>query len=244
MNAISSKSEHDLAAVSYYVMPTPWMRAAWDEIMPTEPFGDAAQRIPPENWREILGPVGVGRLLNVSPPPPRLFANAVYRRDYVLVGPNLWLLLKEKFGSDTELRLPVTIHEAAESGLAVRASGAQLIEVPATARFPYEKWFGPGADLSDGAASNGGGWLASGSSNFASLAQAAPGNVSDDDDDDSQILVRDANRLAMDVLAPRHGILPFPILFRFPMEEEPSLATTGWHLLPCSSCPCQQRTRR
>jgi hypothetical protein len=201
LNAISTKSDNDMAAIYYYVMPTSWMQAAWDAIMlpaartllgisPAPP--QQQQQVLSENWRVHLGPVGVGKLLNVNPPPPRLFPHAHFRRDFVLVGPNLWLLLREKFGADAELRLPVTLNGRAESGLAVRASGNQLIELPGSGRFPYEKWFGtnsgPGAGVADEEATDaveGGGWLTSGSPTFASLAQAGPGNVSDDDDDDA-----------------------------------------------------------
>ena len=205
MNAISSRSDTDMAAIAYYVMPTAWMQAAWDTIMPVHSPGTSEEpRVVSENWRVHLGPVSVGRLLNVNPPPPRLFHHLVYGSDYVLVGPNLWLLLKEKFGSDTELRLPVTRSDAGETGLAVRASGTVLIALPATARFPYEHMFGPrrsesgggggggGDDDNDDNAEGVGGWPEFASSpKFSSLAQAAaaaPGNVSDDDDETDSLV--------------------------------------------------------
>jgi hypothetical protein len=190
-----------MAAIAYYVMPTAWMQAAWGTIMPVHSPGTSEEpRVVSENWRVHLGPVSVGRLLNVNPPPPRLFHHLVYGGDYVLVGPNLWLLLKEKFGSDTELRLPVTRSDAGETGLAVRASGTVLIALPATARFPYEHMFGPRRSESGGGSGGNddnddaegvGGWPEFASSpKFSSLAQAAaaaPGNVSDDDETDSLV---------------------------------------------------------
>jgi hypothetical protein len=256
LNAISTKSDGDMAAIYYYVMPTSWMQAAWDAIMlpaartlllGTSPAVQAApqpQQVLSENWRVHLGPVGVGKLLNVNPPPPRLFPHAHFRRDFVLVGPNLWLLLREKFGSDAELRLPVTLNDRAESGLAVRASGHQLIELPGSGRFPYEKWFGtnrPGAaDEEATYAVEGGGWLTSGSPTFASLAQAGPGNVSDDDDDADSLVRACGTALRMSILVLlNEASHTFFRLVQFPNgDSEPRddlLASSPVLLLPLST---------
>jgi hypothetical protein len=72
--------------------------------------------------------------------------------DYFLVGPNVWLLVKEKFGFDNvELGRPVVSHNSEESTLAVAidhhphngsarkstTQNKQLIPIPPAGHFPY-----------------------------------------------------------------------------------------------------------
>lgn len=73
--------------------------------------------------------------------------------DFFLLGPNAWMLLHQKFGSDgVEIGRPCVFHSTEESTLAVSldlhpnggsngptAGQSQLVPVPPSGRFPYEK---------------------------------------------------------------------------------------------------------
>ena len=62
--------------------------------------------------------------------------------DYVLVGPNVWLLLKQKFGFDTDIKLPL-IHSAADgpgSRVYVQLTACASTPIPLSGRFPYENY--------------------------------------------------------------------------------------------------------
>ena len=64
-----------------------------------------------------------------------------YPTDYVLVGASAWLLLSKKFGFDVECKRGVVKTEnGGVRSWAVRVSASQLIEIPPTGRFPYEKY--------------------------------------------------------------------------------------------------------
>ena len=75
--------------------------------------------------------------------------------DYFLLGPSVWLLLKQKFGTDDiELGRPVVFHNAEQSTLAVAldpqpqngsstanspSQNKQLIPIPPGGHFPYKQ---------------------------------------------------------------------------------------------------------
>jgi hypothetical protein len=119
------------------------MKAAWDMIvMNAQADNCTSSSRGGKNWREELGEVKLRALLAVgTTQTPQLNSQYTYLRDYVLIGPNVWFLLKEKFGSDGELKLPVVVDGGGESGLAIPTSVSDLVPLPATGRFPYERFF-------------------------------------------------------------------------------------------------------
>lgn len=135
-----------------------------------------------EKWRERVGIIQNGELLswdravsssdeeggengNSKPtklrkhqkPPDScpLRSDLRHGEDYFLVGPSIWFLVKEKFGTDdVELGRPCVFHNAEESTLAVAvdpqpqngsnttkssSQNKQLIPIPPAGHFPYDK---------------------------------------------------------------------------------------------------------
>lgn len=135
-----------------------------------------------EKWRERVGIIQVGELLswdravsssdeeggdNGQSKPPKLRKHQkppdscplrndmTHGEDFFLIGPSVWLLLKQKFGTDdVELGRPVVFHSAEQSTLAVAldpepANGSsttksssqnkQLIPIPPGGHFPYKQ---------------------------------------------------------------------------------------------------------
>jgi hypothetical protein len=197
LNAISTKSEGDLNALSYYVMPFPWMKMAWDMMMMNDQGEDCVSSSRgSKNWREALGQVKLGPLLTLDKThPPQLNSQFTYKRDYVLIGPNLWLLLKEKFGSDGEVKFPVVVDSGGESGLVVPTSASDFVPLPATGRFPYEIFFDnkrlqvAHVAVAAAAAAKGARRLHASPSPRTSSSGPGPGNVSDDEEDETKSLV-------------------------------------------------------
>lgn len=110
-----------------------------------------------------------------SPKKEMLRRDLVHEEDFFLFGSSSWLLVKEKFGADTEIRRKCVFHNA-ENPLAVEIHPGQwpagsepvYIPIPPSGRFPYEEAL-----------------AAVGVNNFPLAIKASgghhPGNVSDDD---------------------------------------------------------------
>jgi hypothetical protein len=135
MNAFSSKRIHDLTA---YIVPMKWMLRACPLLMAHE------QIIAASNWREQVGSVENKELLATTTPVDdentinlELDELMQYARDYVLLGANAWLLVREKFGYDYELKRPCILLDNNSIAVEVIKDTVQ-IPIPPTGRFPYE----------------------------------------------------------------------------------------------------------
>lgn len=99
--------------------------------------------------------------------------NLQHRKDYVLLGPSAWQMVKRRFGCDMEIRRKLTVAGTSdrttlsvvmEDADLAKGTPALLVEIPPTGRFPYESFFMH--------------------QKVANHELPHPGNVSDDDDTD------------------------------------------------------------
>ena len=160
MNVQSTKIGID--SYNWHVVPATWMALAWSIFMD--------QQSPPLSWREDLAIVNkqlVAGADDVSLPstglPPIQQKSALmsdleratesslvslkpdchYERDFFLLGPNAWLLCKEKFGYDYEV-VCSTVDNSNDPNnpllirVPVASNEVMLIPFPWTGRFPVD----------------------------------------------------------------------------------------------------------
>lgn len=214
MQAMNAFSARKLDPLNFYVITSDWMQKAWPLLTLASSSTDT--------WRSDVGRIENQRLLvdhEVSDDEnrpqqrakPRMRRDAVHERDFLLLGANAWLLLREKFGFDVELPCRCVPMPGYNSVAAIElpVEGPPLtIPIPASGRFAYEHVL-----------SNMASKLQAKAAADAAAAAAAKhmGNVSDDDEtaecggDD---LVR-INRLLF-----KHDCSRSHKVFQFPGDEE------------------------
>lgn len=174
----AKKTPSSLSDLTFYMVSSSWLVKAWPMLSAhpgANPPDDEGMN--DDDWREKVGKIQNSDLLswdravsssdeeggeNGKSKPPKVMkqqkppdscplrSDLRHGEDYFLLGPRVWLLLKEKFGSDdVELGHPVVFHEAGDSTLAVaidhqRQNGSstgnpskQYIPIPAAGHFPY-----------------------------------------------------------------------------------------------------------
>lgn len=109
----------------YYVVEMQWFRRAFP-VLNGQP-----------GTRESLGPIHNERLYD--PNSSLVCAQYEHGVDYVLVGPNVWLLLSRKFVFDQQIAAPV-VFNAEAAGCRVWLQLSASATIPLLGRFPYEKY--------------------------------------------------------------------------------------------------------
>lgn len=166
LNVFASKKQSDVTDWFFYAVSAKWMRKAW-------PFLSSQSAPSSENWRENIGAIENVDLLasenaevsssdeeerglpddsaaslvhgkkRYAMARPLLRRDLQHERDFFLLGANAWLLLKEKFGFDVEIKRRCVLHTR-ENPVAVEVHPAEddlsatYIPIPAGGRFRYE----------------------------------------------------------------------------------------------------------
>jgi hypothetical protein len=145
LNAQSSSDARALTNFSYYFVPLPWLRNAWN-VLHLPNLSSSSQDDP--HWRQNIGRIECTPLLEVSSEDGhnKLRSGLKHGKDFVLLGDNAWLLLGRKFGYDVAHSFPVVFHASDDSRLAVQVVHAskdeetQFIPIPSSGRFPYDSY--------------------------------------------------------------------------------------------------------
>ncbi|CAB9501278.1 terminal hydrolase 4 [Seminavis robusta] len=179
----AKKTPSSLSDLTFYMVPSSWMMKAWPMLDAVAADNGSSGVDDDGKWRESVGPVQTIELLscdhtvssdeegggtvngNCNKPTnggstQQQSSNSVSLKrdlkhgvDFFLLGPNAWLLVKAKFGSDKEIVKPCVFHQTEESMIAVAidsssqnggssSTGAghqNLVPVPPGGYFPYKK---------------------------------------------------------------------------------------------------------
>jgi len=166
---VQSRSTN-LDQLAFYILPSQWMQVAWPVLTgQTVPaannwreaigkiemnhlliFENAVSSDEEEHQQEGVVPLNdmkwLMQMQSDENRSPTLRPGLVHQRDFFLLGSNAWLLVKQKFGYDYEIkRTCVEQTSATDSKLAVVIYPANeatrqpcLIPIPPTGRFRYE----------------------------------------------------------------------------------------------------------
>lgn len=144
-------SNNGAGSLHFYVVPRHWFQNAWPYLNYARPSNNNHPNNNNNNnvqhnasWKTGLGSMENEPLLKPlsyadvgkTNAPRQLLPNKRYIRDYVLVGPSVWLLLKQKFGVDKEVALSCVPKR--QNGATTIVVGDQSIPILHTGRFPYE----------------------------------------------------------------------------------------------------------
>jgi hypothetical protein len=173
MSTASSKKQLDLDRMFFYVVPAVWMRKAWpllsgqksvvdsgrmeladlvvrDHEISDEEEEDAHSKknlVLKELQKRVAVPSSPVRVVHHPHRRPQLRTGLAHAKDFFLLGPSAWQMLKHKFGYDQEIRLKCAFVEQPNgTTLAVilypadvAAGSAALHQpIPPTGRFGYE----------------------------------------------------------------------------------------------------------
>ena len=159
MNVMANQSANSLESLKFYVVTSSWFAKAWPILMekPSNCNNVVTDQQYGDNWKEYIGRIYNEELVHQrmgdkSSVIIRMKLGLVHTKDFFLLGPQSWMLVKQKFGYDIELfrccKKLVSPQNGASQGQIELAFTPEEIEnnnnivpsvvIPPTGRFPYE----------------------------------------------------------------------------------------------------------
>ena len=126
------------SSLQYYIVPSSWFSQVWKILRP--PNGPSISN---PSWKETIGPINNASLQLMTSTPQ-------FITDFVLIGPNVWLLLSSKLGHDALVwPCPCVRSPTGAGGMVVQLTAladeeggaTRTIPLPPSGRFPYEQYF-------------------------------------------------------------------------------------------------------